>query len=114
MKKAFIIIGSLAVVLVASFYIWQYQRGGCCDFNNKMSVICEFSCAAKDVDESKIKPQATAKTGEFARCPVSGVVFEVNEGSPLVIYEDKSAYTCCQTCEGLFNETPKQFAANIH
>src|SRR4051812_39050586 len=101
MKKVFIILSAVVVLTTGGFLIWKYTRpvGSCakenCDYSDKMSVICEFSCAARDVDEGKIVAQSVAKSGDYTRCPVSGVVFQVTEGSSTIKYGDKKAFTCC-------------------
>jgi hypothetical protein len=121
MKKIILV----AVVLVAAgsgYYVWRSQSSSCCDegcskshsYSMKMSMICEHSCAAEGVDKSKAVAQAAAKVGDYTQCPVSGVVFKVTDESVKIAYHDKTAYTCCGTCAGMFNESPDEYAANLN
>ena len=51
-------------------------------------------------------------------CAQGGINASVNtkgEGdSPQIHFENKSAYTCCETCAELFKEDPKKYIANIN
>ncbi len=116
MKKTLIIVSSTVLVMISGFFVYQHYHncGSQCGYDSKMSMVCEFSCAAKDADESKVVAQSKAHIGDYTKCPVSGVVIHVTNESPQIHYEGKSAYTCCETCAQIFNESPAKFAANIN
>jgi|SRR5688572_2159375 len=114
MKKIFIVSSVLLVAVagyVASMQIFDCASG--CSYDSKMSMICEFSCGAKDVEESKVVAQSKAHAGDFTKCPVSGVVFHVTQESTKIQHEGKSAFTCCGTCAELFKAEPAAYVANL-
>ena len=116
MKKIFLISSSTVAVLVVGFFAWQHHHN--CDsasgYSNKMSMACELSCSAKDVDPSKLVAQSKAHVGDYTKCPISGVVFQITNESTQITYENKTAYTCCETCSQIFKDSPKEYAANIN
>lgn len=116
MKKLLILISSSLLIVVAGFFIWKYNHNfdSQCGYNSKMSMVCEFSCAAKEVDKSKIVAQSKAQIGDCTKCPISGVVFLVSQESKQITYNGKTAFTCCETCAQIFNEFPEKYAANIN
>jgi YHS domain-containing protein len=79
-----------------------------------MSMVCELSCAAENVDASKLTAQSKAKAGDFTKCPVSGVAFLVNDQSSQISQNGKSVFTCCETCAEIFTKAPDEYVANIH
>jgi len=114
MKKTVLIISATLLVTFVAFFVWKSTCNSSCDYNNKMSVVCEFSCASNDVEPSKIIAQSKAKIGDYTKCPISGVVFNVTEESSKISYEGKSAFTCCATCAQIFNQSPAEYVSNIN
>ena len=130
MKKTTIIIATTLVVAVGSFLVWRnYNQNisDCCktscdkscekksgSYNTKMSLVCEYSCAAKNVDESIVVSQSKSKVGDYTKCPVSGVVFLITDKSNKINVRDKTAFTCCTTCTEIFNKSPVDYKANIN
>ena len=71
---------------------------------------CQFSCATKvEHDAADLVPQPGVKAGQHTRCPVSGVVFAVDESRPRVQLAAHDYATCCETCAGKLRETPDRF-----
>ena len=110
---------------MGGFFAFQNYQTGCCfsgmgcsstsgKYNTKMSMVCELSCAAKDVDKSKLVSQSEAKAGDITNCPISGVAFLVNDQSGKVSHNGKSAFTCCETCAEIFSKSPDEYASNMH
>ena len=114
MKRTIIIISSTLLVAFAGFIVWKSTCSKLCDYNNKMSVVCEYSCAAKDVDPSKVVAQSLAKIGNYTKCPISGVVFSITDESSKVNYKGKTAFICCATCSQLFDQSPAEYVSNIN
>ena len=125
MKRNILITATVLVVAVGGFLAWRNYHTGCCsgsigctstsgNYNTKMSMVCELSCAAKDVDESKLVAQSTAKAGDFTKCPISGVAFLVKDQSSKISHNGKSVFTCCETCAEIFSKSPGEYASNIH
>jgi hypothetical protein len=121
MKKIVAVVAVL-VVAGAGYFWWRSNSSSCCadgcsashSYSMKMSMICEHSCAAEGVDKSKAVAQHLAKIGDYTQCPVSGVVFRVTDKSSKIEKGEKTAYTCCETCAGMFNESPDDYLANIN
>ena len=117
MKKIAVISVITLAVAVSGFLVWRnfFSCGNhSCNYNLKMSLVCEHACAAKNADSKKIVSQANAKTGDYTKCPVSGVIFLVKEDNSKVSYGSKAAFTCCETCAQIFNNSPEEYAANIN
>lgn len=114
MKKTIFIISSVFLIAFTGYFIRKSTCHDSCDYNNKMSMVCEFSCAAKDVDDSKVVAQSKAKIGDYTKCPISGVVFNVTEQSSKISYAGKTAFTCCSTCAEIFNKSPQEYASNMN
>jgi len=123
MKRNILITATVLVVAVSGFLAWRNYHTGCCstscnstsdNYNTKMSMVCELSCAAKDVDESKLVAQSIAKAGDFTKCPISGVAFLVNDQSSKINHNGKSVFTCCETCAEIFTKSPDEYSSNIH
>lgn len=72
--------------------------------------ICQAGCAAQfDYDEADVVAQPGAKVGDLTRCPVSGVVFVVQEDQPRYGSNGQTWYTCCAMCLGKLQEKPSRF-----
>ncbi len=57
-------------------------------------------CATKIAYEEKdIVAQPGAKVGDLAKCPVSGVVFQVTDKSPRITRDGAELFTCCAMCQ---------------
>ena len=55
--------------------------------------------------------QPGAKVEEQTYCPVSGVVFQVKEGSAHRAVGGKQVYFCCEKCAMYFDDHAAQVAA---
>ena len=77
-------------------------------------MVCELSCAAENVDELKLVAQSKAKAGDYTKCPISGVVFLVNDHGSQISHNGKSAFTCCETCAEIFSKSPEEYASNLY
>ena len=123
MKKILIILGAVAVT-AGGYFAWNSYSASysaadcsadhCSGYNSKMSMMCEHSCGAKNVDKTKVVAQSHAAVGDFTQCPVSGVVFLVTNESVKIANGDKTAFTCCGTCAQIFNESPGDYLVNIN
>jgi copper chaperone len=72
--------------------------------------ICQAGCAAKfDYDPADVVAQPGAKVGDLTRCPVSGVVFQVQEDQPRYDANGATWFTCCGMCLGKLQESPARF-----
>ena len=80
-------------------------------FDPVMSATCRFSsCATKlAYKESDIVAQPRAEVGDLTRCPVSGVVFAVDEGRPQVRIGQADYVTCCDVCAQKLRRNPSWF-----
>ena len=77
-----------------------------------MAAICKKACAAHGYDESRVVPAPRAKLGDLTRCPVSGVVFEVDSDTPRLEHAGQSYWLCCDGCAERFRATPQRFAGS--
>ncbi len=112
-----IFILAFAVLAGAGTLIWKHYRncsGDCRNYDTKMSWVCEMSCAAKNYEKDKVVSNSTAKPGELTKCPISGVVFTVNENSGIVKRGDFTYHTCCGTCANMYTEDSSKYAANFN
>ena len=76
----------------------------------EMAGVCQKSCATRQAyDEVDIVPQPGAVVGRLTRCPVSGVVFTVNEHGTAVSYAGSTWYLCCDGCAKKFRRDPARF-----
>ena len=89
------------------------SSGKPCLHNSSMNTLCQKSCAVQNYDPDDLVSPAKASIGDLTRCPVSGVVFRVTQFSPMVKFEDKEIYTCCGSCETIYNHDPEKYAAMI-
>ena len=87
------------------------ERGGVTGaFDPKMSGVCQFACAAPQAyDERDLAPQPGATNGRLTRCPVSGVVFVVDEQRPRVLISPGEYVLCCDGCTKKFKKDPGRF-----
>lgn len=73
---------------------------------------CELSCATKlAYEENDVIAQPGAKIGDFTRCPVSGVVFVVNDRSSRRQVDGRDVFVCCESCAQRFQLDPAYFMA---
>jgi hypothetical protein len=81
-------------------------------FDPKMSGVCRFSCAASQPFEmADLTVQPGVALGALTQCPVSGVVFEVDEGRPRVSIETGDYVLCCDGCASKFRKEPGRFVS---
>ena len=79
-------------------------------FDPTMSGVCRFSCAAQQPFEEKdVVPQPGAVAGRLTRCPVSGVVFEVDDQRPRVAWASGEYVLCCDRCAEKLKKDPGRF-----
>ena len=79
-------------------------------FDSGMSGACRFACAAPQAyDERDLAPQPWATNGRLTRCPVSGVVFVVDEQRPRVQLAPGEYILCCDGCTKKFRKNPGRF-----
>ena len=66
----------------------------------ELSMACEAGCSASlaEIATQDVADQPGAQVGQLTTCPVSGVVFRVHEGSPVVAHEGRSYFACCGGC----------------
>lgn len=75
-----------------------------------LSQMCRFSCAAPEDFASKdVIAQPGAADGKPTRCPVSGVVFVVDEDRPRLQHAGGEYVFCCDLCAKKFAEKPLSF-----
>ena len=74
-------------------------------FNSEIANACAVGCAepVSDYSPGDVVDQPDAKVGDLVRCPVSGVVFRVQDESPAVEWQTKQYYTCCGGCAAELN-----------
>lgn len=115
-KKLFIIIPSLVFLVGVATLVWRHY-GNCsgdCHYDAKMSWVCEMNCAAKNYDKNKVVANSKAKPGDLTKCPVSGVVFTIVEGSGTIRHNDITYHTCCGTCANMYAEDSVKYATNFN
>lgn len=79
-------------------------------FDEARAEACSVGCAhpIEDYEPSDVVDQPGAKVGQLARCPISGVIFQITEESPSVEWDGKQYYVCCGGCaERLKADLPK-------
>jgi hypothetical protein len=75
-----------------------------------MSVMCERACATKlQYRDHQVVSQPGAKPGDLTRCPVSGVVFVVQQDNPSYAVGGHEWLTCCETCVAKLRKNPERF-----
>lgn len=79
-------------------------------FDPAMSGVCRFGCATTIEHEAKdVLAQPGAIAGKLTQCPVSGVVFAVDDGRPHVIFAGEDYVTCCDRCAGKLERDPGRY-----
>jgi YHS domain-containing protein len=75
-----------------------------------MSVMCERACAAKvEYRDDQVVSQPGARPGDLTRCPVSGVVFLVQQENSRHSQRGRTWFTCCETCTAKLRKNPERF-----
>lgn len=88
------------------------QAAGEVGFDPAMAAICEAGCAARiDYAPEDVVAQPGAQVGDLAQCPVSGVVFAVQEGQPTFEVAGEVWFTCCGMCQERARAEPARFVA---
>ena len=63
------------------------------------------SCATRIAyRERDLRAQPGVRDGQLVRCPVSGAVFRIHEGTPSRDARGKTLYFCCPACAAWFTE----------
>ena len=79
-------------------------------FDPVMSGVCRFACATKlKYDATDVIAQPGAKSGRLTQCPVSGVVFVVDEKRPHLRVADKEYVACCGNCAAKLRGDPAHY-----
>ena len=75
---------------------------------------CQQGCGTHlPFTEEQVAHQPGAKKGDFARCPVSRVVFVVDGASPARGHDGKDVYFCCQPCADRFSQAPEKYKGRL-
>lgn len=75
-----------------------------------MSGVCRFSCATeKPYHEAAVAAQPGAHAGQLTRCPVSGVVFEIDAERQRVAVAGNDYFVCCGNCAEKLQKHPEEF-----
>lgn len=108
----FAVAGMLAIGGYAVTKTCGHSKGSAIAFDPVMSSACRFSCATQQPYEEKdVAPQPGAKMGQLTRCPVSGVVFAVDEGRPRLRHARADYVFCCDRCAAKFQKHPERFTS---
>lgn len=79
-------------------------------FDRRMSGVCRFSCAAPQAHQDRdVMPQPGVANGMLTQCPVSGVVFVVDERRPRIALVTGEYVLCCDGCAGRLSKNPGRF-----
>ena len=79
-------------------------------FDSQMSGVCQFACAARQAyDEEDLAPQPGVANGQLTQCPVSGVVFVVDDARPRFALLAGEYVLCCDGCTERFRKKPGRF-----
>ncbi len=79
-------------------------------FDAVQSGVCRFACATKlRYDPKDVMAQPGAKSGQLTQCPVSGVVFAVDQNRPRVRYGGNEYVTCCDRCATKLRQNPRHY-----
>lgn len=71
---------------------------------------CRFACATQArYDAKSVIAQPGARDGRLTQCPVSGVVFNVDDRRPHVRVGADDYVTCCDTCAEKLRKNPRRF-----
>ena len=80
------------------------------NFDPAMSGVCQFGCATKlEYKAADVVAQPGAESGSLTQCPVSGVVFVVDENRPTVSAAGKEFKTCCDNCAKKLRNDPSHY-----
>jgi len=60
-----------------------------------------------DVDPADIIAQPGASVGDITRCPMSGMLFRVEDTSAFSEYQGQNVYFCCAGCIRRFERNPE-------
>ena len=75
---------------------------------------CQEGCGTHlPFTEEQVKRQPGAANGDFARCPVSRVVFVVDGAKPTRNVDGKDVYFCCTPCAERFSQAPDQYKSQL-
>lgn len=74
-----------------------------------MAGVCRMSCATHAYDAADVVAQPGAIVGRLTRCPVSGVVFTVEDDATAVTHAGQTWYLCCDGCKETFRKDPARF-----
>lgn len=77
------------------------------DHGEAHAEVCSHSLTKTEYADEKIYDQPGVQVGQLTRCPISGSVFRVTEGTPSVEQKGKTYYTCCAGC---ISQLEKDFA----
>ena len=79
-------------------------------FDPAMSGVCRFSCGTKSkYDARDVLAQPGAEAGKLTQCPVSGVVFAVDQDRPRVRVGNDEYVTCCDKCATKLTHDPGHY-----
>ncbi|TMQ68823.1 MAG: hypothetical protein E6K81_16285 [Candidatus Eisenbacteria bacterium] len=79
-------------------------------FDPMMSGACRFSCSVQQPFDAKdVVAQPGAVAGRLTRCPVSGVVFQVDDQRPRVALATGTYVVCCDRCAVKLRKDPGRF-----
>ena len=79
-------------------------------FDPAMSGVCRFACATQAPFAARdVIAQPGAVAGHLTQCPVSGVVFVVDEARPHVRLETAEYVTCCDRCARKLMADPRRY-----
>jgi hypothetical protein len=71
---------------------------------------CRFACATqREYDAESVVAQPGARDGHLTRCPVSGVVFNVDSNRPRVMVGADDYVTCCDRCAEKLRKNSRRF-----
>lgn len=89
-------VGDGVLVKTAVFSALGVSPGG---IDPAVTAACQGCATKTPYEEKDVVAQPGAKVGDLARCPVSGVVFQVTETSPVVTRDGGPLYVCCAMCQ---------------
>ncbi len=79
-------------------------------FDERMSGVCRFACAAsQQFEPHELALQPGVADGALTQCPVSGVVFVVDDQRPRVTIATGDYVLCCDGCTNKFRKEPGRF-----
>src|SRR5262247_191329 len=79
-------------------------------FDSAMSGVCRFACATQaPFAAGDVVAQPGAVAEHLTRCPVSGVVFVVDEARPHVRLGAEEYVTCCDGCARKLMRDPRRY-----